>query len=327
MRLVLFSGPSAADAAGDVHPGVLVDGGVVSIAAAVPEGTTPQLTMQGIIDGFDALRPAIEQAVNRAPVLPLDTVRLLPPLPRPGKVLCCIANYWEHAQREARPLNMFLKNPDAVVGPGDTVRLPDMTEPWIFMHEAELAIVVKGPAKSVSANNWRSAVFGYTSLIDVSARGEGRYTWKSGSWLGKSFDTFCPIGPCITTADEIDDPNDLVVRFWDDGQLRHNYNTDDMEHRVPELIAFASSVMTLHSGDLISCGTNHEGLGPVQDGETIEIEIERIGRMALRVHDPLKRTWDKGIYMGADSTNHEAVRRHRPQEASALLASDASPAQ
>jgi 2-keto-4-pentenoate hydratase/2-oxohepta-3-ene-1,7-dioic acid hydratase in catechol pathway len=180
------------------------------------------------------------------------------------------------------------------------------------MHEAELALVIKGPAKKVSRAEWKSAVFGYTCLIDVSARGEGRRTWKAGSWLGKSFDTFAPIGPCIATADEIPDPNDVVVRFWNDGQLRHNYNTDDMEHRVPELVEFASTVMTLNTGDLIACGTNHEGLGALQDGETVEIEIEPIGRMALKVADPLQRKWERGIYMGADSTNPEAVRRHRP---------------
>ena len=73
------------------------------------------------------------------------------------------------------------------MGPGDTIVLPEFTEPWIFMHEAELALVIKGPAKKVSQANWRSAVFGYTCLIDVSARGEGRRTWKAGSWLGKSF--------------------------------------------------------------------------------------------------------------------------------------------
>jgi 2-keto-4-pentenoate hydratase/2-oxohepta-3-ene-1,7-dioic acid hydratase in catechol pathway len=149
----------------------------------------------------------------------------------------------------------------------------------------------------------------------VSARGEGRRTWKAGSWLGKSFDTFAPIGPCITTADEIPDPNNVVVRFWDDGQLRHNYNTDDMEHRVPELVEFASSIMTLNSGDLIACGTNHEGLGALQDGERVEIEVAPVGRMALNVVDPLKRQWERGVYMGADSTNPEAVRRHRPQGA------------
>jgi 2-keto-4-pentenoate hydratase/2-oxohepta-3-ene-1,7-dioic acid hydratase in catechol pathway len=269
--------------------------------------------MQGIIDNFDRLRPALEKLANAGEAVAAASVRLRPPLPRPGKILCCIANYWEHAQREARPLNMFLKNPEAVVGPGDTITLPEMTEPWIFMHEAELALVIKGPAKQVAQKDWRGAVFGYTGLIDVSARGEGRRTWKAGSWLGKSFDSFAPIGPCITTADEIPEPNDVVVRFWNDGQLRHNYNTDDMEHRVPELIEFASTVMTLNSGDLIACGTNHEGLGALQDGETVEIEVQHVGKMALKVADPLKRTWERGIYMGADSTNPEAVKRHRPQ--------------
>lgn len=306
MRVVLFR-----QSGGEVHPGLLTENGVVDVADIIPPERDPHLTMQALIDGFPAAESHLHQAEERS-AMPLDAVQLLPPLPRPGKILCCIGNYWEHAQRDPGPLNMFLKNPDAVVGPGGTVRLPEVSEPWMFMHEAELAVVLRGPAKSVPEEEWRRAVFGYTCLVDVSARGQGRYTWKQGSWLGKSFDTFCPLGPCIVTSDEIPDPNDVVVRFWNDGQLRHNYNTDDMEHRVPELVAFASSIMTLNSGDVISCGTNHEGLGPIQDGEHLEIEIERIGRMALRVEDPLKRTWERGIYMGEDSTNPDAVRRHHP---------------
>jgi 2-keto-4-pentenoate hydratase/2-oxohepta-3-ene-1,7-dioic acid hydratase in catechol pathway len=309
MKLVLFQTSERAEPV----PGLLTDRGIVDISDIVERSYTPQLTMERLIDSFDRLHPVLERRASEAEALPLGSVRLRAPLPRPGKILCCIANYWEHAQREPRPLNMFLKNPEAVVGPGDTIVLPEFTEPWIFMHEAELALVIKGPAKKVSQPNWRNAVFGYTCLIDVSARGEGRRTWKAGSWLGKSFDTFAPIGPCIATADEIPEPNDLVVRFWNDGQLRHNYNTDDMEHRVPELVEFASTIMTLNTGDLIACGTNHEGLGALQDGETVEIEIERIGRMSLKVTDPLKRKWERGIYMGADSTNPEAVKRHRPQ--------------
>jgi 2-keto-4-pentenoate hydratase/2-oxohepta-3-ene-1,7-dioic acid hydratase in catechol pathway len=305
MKLVLFSGDDAR-----AVPGALVAGGVVDFGSAVPPSDVPHLTMQRLIDHFPELRPELEALIGTAPVIPLDRVRLLAPLPRPGKILCCIGNYWEHAERAPAPLNMFLKNPDAVIGPGETIRLPNFTEPWIFMHEAELALVVKGPAKAVPAAHWRDAVFGYTCFIDVSARGEGRYTWKRGSWMGKSFDTFAPLGPCIVTADEIADPNDLHVRFWNDGQLRHDYNTNDMEHRVPELVEFASTIMTLNSGDLICCGTNHEGLGPLQDGEQVEIEIAGIGRMALRVADPLKRTWEKGIYMGKDSTNHAAIRAH-----------------
>jgi len=309
VKLVLFELPGR----GDVWPGVLTDQGVVNVADAVRVGHSPQLTMQGIIDDFDRLRPELERRVRTSETLPLSSVRLRAPLPRPGKILACIANYWEHGALEARPLNMFLKSSDAVIGPGDTIVLPEFTEPWIFMHEAELALVIKGPAKMVKREDWRRAVFGYTGMIDVSARGEGRRTWKTGSWLGKSFDTFAPIGPCIATADEIPNPNDVHVQFWVDGQLRHNYNTDDMEHLVPELVEFATTIMTLNSGDVIACGTNHEGLGPLQDGEVVDFEIHGIGRMQLRVRDPLTRSWEKGIYMGADSTNPEAVKRNRPQ--------------
>jgi 2-keto-4-pentenoate hydratase/2-oxohepta-3-ene-1,7-dioic acid hydratase in catechol pathway len=312
LKLVLFQ-PSA-DA--EIKPGLLTERGVVDISPAVKKSYTPQLTMQGIIDSFDNLRPALEKLGKDGAAVPLASVRLRAPLPRPGKILACIANYWEHAQREARPLNMFMKNPDAVVGPDDTIVLPEYTVPWIFMHEAELALVIKGPAKMVKAADWKSAIFGYTTMIDVSAREQGRRTWPATpltSWLGKSFDTFAPIGPCIATADEVPDPNDLIVRFWNDGQLRHNYNTDDMEHRVPELVEFATTVMTMNSGDLIACGTNHEGLGALQDGETADIVIQNIGKMTLKVADPLKRKWERGVYMGADSTNPEAVKRHRPQ--------------
>lgn len=312
MKLVLFQTESD----NEIRPGVLTNRGVVDVFAAVTPGYTPQHTMQGIIDEFDRLRPSLQEIAAASEALPLDAVHLKPPLPRPRKILACIANYWEHEQREPRPLNMFMKNPDAVIGPGDTIMLPEYTVPWMFMHEAELALVMKGPAKMVKQKDWRSAVFGYTTLIDVSAREQGRRTWPATpltSWLGKSFDTFAPIGPCITTADEIDNPNDLIVRFWNEGQLRHNYNTDDMEHAVPELVEFATTVMTMNSGDLIACGTNHEGLGALQDGETVEIEIEKIGKMSLNVSDPLKRTWERGIYMGVDSTNPEAVTRHRPK--------------
>src|SRR5438128_148038 len=176
----------------DAMPGLLTDRGVVSIADAVPAGAAPQATMTGIIDNFDRLRPSLERLAREGKAIPASDVQLRPPLPRPGKILACIANYWEHGALEARPLNMFLKSSDAVIGPGDTIVLPEFTEPWIFMHEAELALVIKGPAKSVKRDNWRNAVFGYTGMIDVSARGEGRRTWKAGSWLGKSFDTWAP---------------------------------------------------------------------------------------------------------------------------------------
>lgn len=314
MKLVLFQRERNAAPT----PGIATSRGIVDISGVVRLGHTPQWTMQNLIDDFERLRPSLEALAGEAATIPLSQVQLRAPLPRPGKILCALANYWEHAQREPRGLNMFLKNPDAVIGDGDCVELPAFTEPWIFMHEAELALVIRGPAKNVEQADWRQAVFGYTCFIDVTARGEGRRTWPSSepmSWLGKSFDTFAPLGPCIATADEIADPNDLIVRFWNDGQLRHNYNTDDMEHRVPELVAFATTVMTLNSGDIITCGTNHEGLGAVQDGETLRVEIQHIGEMSVTVADPLKRKWERGIYMGVDSTHPEAVKRYRPKSA------------
>ena len=305
MRLVLFEGPGAGRG---IRPGVWTDEGVVDISRATDELTyhTPQELMQEIIDNFDTLKPEIQALVARTLPLPVDILRLRPPLPRPGKMLCCIGNYWEHDQREPRNLNMFLKNPDAVIGPGDTIVLPEYTDPYAFQHEAELAIVIKGPAKNVKRENWRRAVFGYTGMIDVSARANARSTWRQGSWMGKSFDTFAPLGPAITTADEIEDPNKLWVKFWNDGELRHDYVTDDMEHRVPELIEWATTIMTLNTGDTISCGTNHEGLGALQDGERCDFELEKIGRMTVYVRDPLKRQWERGVDMGENSTNPAA---------------------
>src|SRR5439155_963341 len=183
MRLVLFEGPGAGRG---VRPGVLTEAGVVDVSSATAAlvAHSPQHLMEQIIDGFDALRPAFERLAASALPVPLDVVRLRPPLPRPGKILCCIGNYWEHAQREARPLNMFLKNPDAVIGDGDTVVLPEFTEPEVFQHEAELGVVIKGPAKQVKQADWLQTVFGYTCIIDVSVRDPLKRTWERGIYMG-----------------------------------------------------------------------------------------------------------------------------------------------
>jgi 2-keto-4-pentenoate hydratase/2-oxohepta-3-ene-1,7-dioic acid hydratase in catechol pathway len=320
MKLVLYTRSDTHD---EVTVGVLTPlQTVVALPGAVAHRASAQSLVESIIDRVAADQHDVARSVESGRSLPLTEVTLLPPVPRPGKILCCIGNYWEHAQRESRPLNLYFKNSDAVIGPGDIIRLPDHREPWIFMHEAELGVVIKGPAKGIKRADWRDAVFGYTCFIDVSAREAGRYTWKQGSFLGKSFDTFAPLGPCIVTADEIEDPNRLHVRLWNDGELRHDYSTDDMEHGVPELIEFTTAIMTLYSGDIIACGTNHEGLGAIQHGEHIEIEIEGVGRMGLDVQDPLGRVWDRGVYQGTDSTNHESVRRYRPQDEPSLLRKD-----
>jgi 2-keto-4-pentenoate hydratase/2-oxohepta-3-ene-1,7-dioic acid hydratase in catechol pathway len=322
MRVGLFEGPGAGHG---IRPGVVTDNGIVDVSSATARlvAHSPQQLMVQIIDNFEELRPAFARLAKQAVPLPLDIVRIRPPLPRPGKFINCIANYWEHAQRQPRALNMFLKNPDAVIGDGDTIVLPEMTEapfydgpgPYVFHHEAELGLVIKGPAKRLKEADWQHAVFGCTGVIDVSARVEGRFSWRQGSWMGKSFDTFGPIGPFITTLDEIGDPNQLRIRFYNNGDLYHDYVTDDMEHKVPQLIEFASTIMTLYSGDVVACGTNHEGLGPLQDGEVIELDVEKVGKMRLYVNDPLKRQWERVIYMGPNATAQEVVRMRREAQA------------
>ena len=260
-------------------PGLLTDAGVVDLSSVVPPRATPQRHDGALIDDFDDLRPRLEQLAADGPRCRWS--RCVSARRCRGPARSCAASPITGSTPSAkpRPLNMFLKNPDAVIGPGDTVQLPELHRA-VDVHARGRAgrRAARASRAACSAENWRSAVFGYTGMMDITGRGEGRSTWGRGTWIGKSFDTFCPIGPCITTADEIPDPNDLWVQFWNDGQLRHNYNTDDMEHRVPELVEFASRTLTLRSGDLICCGTNHEGLGPVQDGETLELLIHGIGR-------------------------------------------------
>ena len=278
----------------DFRPCILKDDGVVDITDEVKsmdEGS-PQLLMESIISNFEALRPKLEQLSSSGTTIPLGNVRLRAPLPRPGKVLCGNTNYMEYVPIDPpRPLISFFKSPDAVIGPGDTVVLPTF-RPVIFNHEAELCVVIGKDAKEVSVENALEYVFGYTTGVDVSARAptEGESDLPGG--YGKSFDTFLPIGPGITTADEISDPNNLGIQYRVNGELRQNYNTSDMEHSIAYVIAALSHVMTLKPGDMIMAGTNHSYLGPLQDGDVAEIEIDKVGRNTNIVVDSLKRKWD-----------------------------------
>ena len=256
---------------------------------------SPQLTLENIIINFQFLRPKLERLEERSKVIPLSEVRLRPPVPRPGKVINGRGNFMEGVPTDPqRPLDTFFKSPDAVIGPGDAIVLPSF-HPVIFHHEAELCVVIGQAAHDVPEAQALNHVFGYTTGVDVSARAPVEGEAPLPGQYGKSFDTFLPIGPAITTADEIRDPNDLGVKYWVNGQLRQDYNTSDMEHSVAYFIAAVSAVMTLKPGDLIMCGTNHQGLGPLQDGDVGEIEVEKVGRSSNPVVDSLKRTWPKSV--------------------------------
>ncbi len=198
-------------------------------------------------------------------------------------------NFGEFVGRKG-PLWGFLKSPEAVLDPWGTVVLPP-EDANIFHHEAELVAVLGHTASRVSKDDALRNIFGYMCGCDVS----GRFPPESRQQFGKSFDTFAPIGPCIATWDEVPDPHQLRVRMWVDGQLRHDYPMSDIAHSIEESLAWMSSMVTLKTGDLFFMGTNHQGIGPLQDGEHAVVEIDRVGRLEFNVHDPLKRRWPKEI--------------------------------
>lgn len=286
MKLVLFD---------DFRPGVLAADVVVPVDEIVgsPASRRPRDCMVELIQRFPELRPAIEASLETASGIPLGDVSLRPPLPRPGKIVCARANYREGSDREPWPMDAFLKSPEAVIGPGGTVVLPPRRH-TIFHHEAELAVVIGKEASSVPADRVMDHVFGYTGFMDISAR-QGFGPPDAASFLGKSYDTFAPLGPAIVTADEIPDPHVLRVRYWVNDHIRHDYNTSDIEHGVPEFLEFVTSVMTLCPGDVVAMGTNHQQIGPVQDGDLAVLEIDGIGRLAVDVVDPLHREWPREI--------------------------------
>jgi 2-keto-4-pentenoate hydratase/2-oxohepta-3-ene-1,7-dioic acid hydratase in catechol pathway len=214
------------------------------------------------------------------------------PVPRPPKLIAAFGNYREGSDRERQTQDMFLESPDSVIGPGGTVVLPNHPA-TIFHHEAELALIVGQRAKDLPADERAlAALAGYTCAIDVSARGMGRI---GPSRIGKSFDTFTPLGPAIVTADEVPDPQALRVTLSVNGELRQNYVTSDMEYGVPEILAFIGAYMTLVPGDVILCGTNHQGLGALQDGDQVAMAIEGVGDLAVSVRDPQRREWPRGV--------------------------------
>jgi len=275
----------------EYDPAVVVGQAVVKIDDVVPEisDLMPRDRMPYIIENFDLLEPRLRPLESKSGV-PLSSVRLCAPLPQPSKIICALGNYREGMEHTS-PLDMFLKAPSAVIGPGETIVLPDADVKKVH-HEAELGVVIGSQVHGkLNEDEAMAAVFGYTAFIDVSGRNFG-----AASFIGKSFDTFAPLGPWIVTRDEISDVQSLDVKLWVDGELRQNYNTSDMEHPVAELVAWCANVMTLTPGDLITCGTNHSGLGYLQDGEHVEMLIEGLGGSLVNdVRDPLGRKWPKGI--------------------------------
>jgi 2-keto-4-pentenoate hydratase/2-oxohepta-3-ene-1,7-dioic acid hydratase in catechol pathway len=283
MRLVLTS---------DDRLAVQRDGGFVDITAAfddIPYRTAAD-RMPRVLASLADRRGHVEALAALGKPTPVPGLQA--PVPRPPKLIAAFGNYREGSDRERQAQDMFLESPDSVIGPGGTVVLPNHPA-TIFHHEAELALVVGKRSKDLPADERAlDALVGYTCAIDVSGRGIGRV---GPSRIGKSFDTFTPLGPAIVTTDEVPDPQNLRVTLSVNGELRQDYSTSDMEYPVVEVLAFISSYMTLVPGDVIMCGTNHQGLGALQNGDRVEMQVEGIGTLAVAVRDPQGRSWARGV--------------------------------
>ena len=280
MKLVYFN---------DYRLGVLKGDAVVDVSAAVADipHTGPGDLMSGLIARFDSYKAKLQAAADAGTGVPLASVSLRAPLPKPGNIVCMAVNYMENGTlKEAAPINAFHKAPGAIIGPGDSMVLPDVPAS-IFEGEAEMAIVIGKRAKNVAAADAFKHIFGYINFIDGSARGLAPQSF----FHMKSRETFAPIGPWLVTADEIADPQKLGIKLWVNGTVKQDFNTDDMAHKIARCIEWVSHCHTLEPGDILATGTNHRGLSSFQDGDTVELETEGLGRLSFKVKDDLKRTW------------------------------------
>ena len=284
MKLVFFD---------DFKLGVVKGDTVVDVSNAVSgiEHTSPQDLIGKLIENFSQYRAVVQEAVDTGSGIPLNQVRFRSPLPKPPNIICMAVNYMEDGTRdEPAPINAFQKSPNAVIGNGDTMILPDIPA-TIFEGEAEIALVIGKRASNVRQEDAYDHIFGYINFIDGSARGlqAGGNTF----YQMKSRDTFAPMGPYLVTADEIEDPQNLDIKLWVNEDLKQSFNTDDMAHKIPRIIEWVSSIHELEPGDVIATGTNHRGLSALQNDDKVELEVQGLGTLKFNVQDDLKRSWDR----------------------------------
>jgi 2-keto-4-pentenoate hydratase/2-oxohepta-3-ene-1,7-dioic acid hydratase in catechol pathway len=252
MRLVSYD---------DGRVGYLASDQVIPLAAR---------TMRDVIAAWSAGTLPVP---DREAGIPLRDVRLRVPVADPSKIIAAPVNYRDHqaemsTDSQVGALGFFLKAPSSLLDPGGTIQLPYHDRR--FDQEGELALVIGRTARQVSEQDALSYVFGYTGLLDITMRGgEDRSTRKS-------FDTFTPMGPVLSTADEFGDPDDVELRCWVSGDLRQKASTRDLIWGVARLVSYASSVTTLYPGDVISTGTP-AGVGPLTAGDTIRLELSGLG--------------------------------------------------
>ncbi|MCC6443969.1 MAG: fumarylacetoacetate hydrolase family protein [Armatimonadetes bacterium] len=277
--------------------GVLADDRVIDLASAlsrfVPDAPATsdmlsflesgQAGMQSAQSALDACRK--EATAMEEIACPLADVALKAPIGNPRKFICIGLNYRDHCEEQNLPLPkvpiLFAKFPTSIIGPGEAIVHPDITEKLDY--EAELAVIIGQRGRRVPEEKAYDYVAGYTICHDVSARD---IQFSDGQWLrGKAFDTFAPLGPCLVTRDEVPDPHNIDIRLDVNGQALQTSNTKYLVFGVPQLIAFVSRCITLEPGDVISTGTP-AGVGvfrnpPIflQPGDTVTITLAGIGTL------------------------------------------------
>jgi 2-keto-4-pentenoate hydratase/2-oxohepta-3-ene-1,7-dioic acid hydratase in catechol pathway len=276
MRLVTY------ERNGQRSIGVLTDAGVIDLPAA--SGGALPVDMLTLLQGGEAALRQAKEAAAKGQAVPLAQVRLLAPVPRPGKIIGIGLNYADHAAEGGRekpkyPM-IFTKAVSAVIGDGEPIRIPRVTQMVDF--EGELAVVIGKRAKDVSPENALDYVAGYTICNDVSGRD---YQQRSSPTAGKSFDTFAPLGPAIVTRDEVPDPHVLDIRTVVSGEEMQHSNTRHLIFNVNYLIDYLSHIFPLEPGDVISTGTP-AGVGLLRTpprflrpDDTVRIEVEKVGAL------------------------------------------------
>ena len=280
----------------DAHRiGVVMDDRVHDITPCVPAAldALPAQRMRWLIAHWHEVRSQAEGLVASGKGLALDGVRLLAPVPAPGHVFAAPVNYQKHIGelgdravskkgRSAREQGFFLKAPASVVGPSEGITLPRSSQRR-FDHESELAVVIGRGGRNIPRAQALEHVFGYTCLMDLTMRIEPGVGEEERS-MRKSFASFTPMGPWLVTADEVGDAGSLRNSLSVNGELRQDANTRDLIVGVAELIELISSVLPLQPGDVIATGTP-DGVGPITAGDEVTIDIERVGRMTLKVRE------------------------------------------
>jgi len=265
----------------------------------------PPTGMLQFIASFEQIKPRIGERLRTASRIPLSSAVLNCPIVWPNKVIAYPANYHAHigemktgtgliSKFDASGQGFFLKSNSSLSGPGDPIVLPALPDREIH-HECELAIIIGKGGRSIPVDRAVDHVFGYSCLIDVVVRG------KEERVMRKSFDTFCPMGPYLTTADEVPHYEDIDLELNVNGETRQKANTRDLIVGVPEMIAMASSVMMLHPGDIIASGTP-AGVGRLKDKDRVTIRIAGVGEMTLDVeqgNDGAHPVWNKAAALTA----------------------------